>query len=92
MNDGGYPATPKMSPHARERCEQMKISTKVAKAIVRHPSVIRDAVSDQDCLPKHRRVIVSSVLYSDYQVVYCEGEGLIITIRYRDASLYDTAS
>lgn len=91
MSDG-YPATPKVSPHARERCQQMKISTKVAKAIVRHPSVIRDAVSDQDCLPEHHRVIVSSVLYSAYQVVYVPEQQMIVTIRYVDASLYDTAS
>jgi hypothetical protein len=32
----GYQPTPRMTKHARERCVEMGISTKVAKAIVRN--------------------------------------------------------
>lgn len=60
----GYPATPRLSRHARERCAEMGISTKVAKEIVRHPDVDRPGKPGSD-----RRVAVSD-LHPGYAVVY----------------------
>lgn len=37
------PVTPRMTEHARERCAQMGISTKVAKRIYQHADVVRTA-------------------------------------------------
>jgi hypothetical protein len=36
----GYEPTPRMSDHALQRCREMGISTKVAKAIVRHATLV----------------------------------------------------
>jgi hypothetical protein len=83
-----YPPTPRLTEHARERCRQMQIGTKTVKQIIRNPSVIRDAVSGQTCAPEDHRVIVSSVRFPDYQVVYCPTKMLVVTVRYTDASRY----
>jgi hypothetical protein len=66
----------------------MGIGTKVVKQIIRNPSVIRDAVSGQTCAPEDHRVIVSSTMHPDYQVVYCPTKMLVVTVRYVDASRY----
>lgn len=56
--------TPRLSGHARERCAEMGISTKVAKRIVQYPSITHSTRDD--------RMLAISDLYPDYAVVYAD--------------------
>lgn len=58
--------TPRLTPHARERCVEMGISTKVAKAIVRHADVRYPA------RPGQPGIAALSDVYPGYAVVYVE--------------------
>lgn len=68
--------TPRLTKHARERCAEMGISTKVAKHIYRHADVRIPGNRDTGCL------VARSDAYPDYRVVYCEtADGpLIVTV------------
>lgn len=80
--------TPILSDHARERCAEMQISTKVAKAIYRHADVIRPGrPAIRDDIP---RQIAHSDLYPDYTVVFVEtSEGpVIITVLFKTQDFY----
>jgi hypothetical protein len=67
-----------MSNHARLRCEQMGISTKVAKRIVRSHDV---AWTDAD-----GRSVATSEAHPDLAVVYADG--VVITVLYRTQNAY----
>jgi hypothetical protein len=82
-----YLPTPRLSDHARQRCAEMGISTKVAKAIVRHWSVTRDVAAANE-YGGGKRVIVTSDLHPDYDVVLVPEQNLIVTVGYRDADRY----
>lgn len=56
--------TPIITPHARDRCAEMGVSTKVAKRIVREPSTTRP-----DPQGHPRRRFVWSAVEPDYAVV-----------------------
>lgn len=63
--------TPTMSPHARERCAEMGISTKVAKRIARRYDV-------RYCTTQRKypdRYLLTSREHPDYVVVTHEPEG-----------------
>ena len=67
--------TPKMSPHATKRCEQLGISTKRAKRIVRtRTSTYTGGEHANDAL------ICQSSLDPDYSVVWNEITNLVITV------------
>lgn len=63
-------STPRMSDHARQRCEEMGISTKVVKRIVQHQTCSYPSASHY---PGERR-LVSSDLYPEYLVVVQAGD------------------
>lgn len=73
--------TPRILPHALERCHEMGISTKVAKRIIRNADLtrpssdgLRIAVSDAD---------------PDYAVVYYPGSPpVVVTVVFRTYDLY----
>jgi len=56
--------TPVLSHHARERCKEMGISTKVAKRIWQHRTMTRHVMA--------RRLLVTSTLEPDYAIVVVE--------------------
>jgi hypothetical protein len=79
--------TPVMTRHARERCEQMGISTKIAKQILRSPRRVSWAApanasgqhypGGQDC----RSAVAPE--HPDYAVIYVErldGTRIVITV------------
>ena len=61
MND-----TPTLTHHARVRCREMGISTKVAKAIVKHADVVQQSSYG----PEYR--VAKCDRHPDYAVVYAE--------------------
>lgn len=56
--------TPRLTRHARERCAEMGISTKVAKEIVLHADLTRPCLGNPDC------AIARSDRHPGYAVVY----------------------
>lgn len=66
--------TPKISDHARERCAEMGISTKVAKQIVKNPSLTRPGHTVET------RRFVTSTLHPDYAVIYDEATNEVVTV------------
>ena len=78
-----YRPTPVLCEHARERCAEMGISTKVAKRIVREAAVVRPGMAHSD------RLVAVSDTYPAYAVVYVPGEpDLIVTVLFRTQVLY----
>lgn len=76
-------STPTLTEHARERCIEMGISTKVAKFIVLNASVRRPGRAGSDAL------IATCDTYPDYAVVYApEQPPLIITVVFRTTENY----
>ena len=74
--------TPIISDHARLRCRQMRIGTKIAKWIVRHPTITRHTQG---------RVMVWSDEYPDYTVLYVEkglARPVVVTVLWRDQEQY----
>lgn len=70
--------TPRLTQHARERCAEMGISTKVAKRIVQHADVVRPDYPGSD------RMISVSDAYPDYIVVHDQQDPpIIITVSFR---------
>lgn len=61
--------TPRLDDHARDRCREMGISTKVAKQVVRHAQVTY--CGDRRKYGPDNRIAISP-LYPDYAVVYDE--------------------
>jgi hypothetical protein len=81
-----YEETPRLTDHARERCVQMEISTKVAKRIWQHRTLKRPMCADADGLDTDR-VLVTAADYPEYVVVVDEkgwfGQGgppVIVTV------------
>lgn len=78
-----YPPTPVLTRHARERCAEMEISTKVAKAIVRDPDLVRPGNSGTGC------VFATSERYPRYAVVYEPGDPhVIVSVVFRTTEPY----
>lgn len=80
--------TPVLTSHARDRCVEMGISTKVAKAIVVAPDITRPSPSDRH---PEAMMAVSDVV-PEYAVIYKpnaahNGADLILTVLFRT---YDT--
>lgn len=77
--------TPKMTKHAVQRCAEMGISTKVAKRIVRNPSITHAA--------REGRMVATSVDHPDYAVVYAadrETESVwVITVLFNTQVRYE---
>lgn len=77
---------PKMTEHARQRCAEMGISTKVAKRMVKNPSVTHTTKKgDGD------RIICTSDEYPLYVVVYSvgrDGNIWIITVLFNTQIRY----
>jgi hypothetical protein len=75
--------TPVLTEHARERCREMGISTKVAKWIVLHADVRRPGKPGSDAL------IATSDEHPGYAVVYApEQPPLVITVVFRTVENY----
>lgn len=74
--------TPRMSEHARQRCRDMGISTKVAKRIVQHPAITHCA--------KEGRVLVTSDKHPEYAVVYAPSDPpVIVTVLFNTQVRYE---
>lgn len=77
-----------MSQHARDRCAEMGINTKVAKRIIQHADVTHCTSSrgrDKD------RYVATSDLYPDYAVPYfiaADGVPVACTVLFRTAVEY----
>lgn len=81
MNE--YPATPILSQHARERCAEMGIRTRVAKDIVRHADVVRAGKRGDDAL------MATSDRYPEYAVVFGPRDPpIIVTVLFREQETY----
>lgn len=79
----GYPPTPILTTHARERCAEMQISTKVPKQIVRHADMVRPGK------PGDPAMMATSDRYPDYAVVFSPGEPeVIVTVLFREHADY----
>lgn len=79
--------TPRLTRHARVRCKEMGISTKVAKAIYRHPAVCRvtnDRPATDDLY------LVTSDLHPVYAIVVTDGPSgpTVVTVVFRTAQTY----
>lgn len=68
--------TPRLTDHARQRCTEMGISTKVAKRIVQHPSLVYGQGPPYP--PEHH--IVKSDTEPRYAVVWDERTDCIVTV------------
>lgn len=76
-----YPATPIMTRHARDRCLEMGISTKVAKTIIRKASVVRLCLDG---------AIAVSDEYPDYAVIYDPADiPVVISVVFRTMVQYE---
>ena len=78
-------STPRLTGHARERCREMEISTKVAKRIVQHADLVRPGNAGTNCL-----VSVSDE-HPDYIVVHTDpalGPVTIVTVSFRSGCEY----
>lgn len=78
---------PRMTLHARQRCAEMGISTKVAKRMVKNPSVTHTTKKGGG-----DRIVCTSVEYPLYAVVYATGDdGItwIITVLFNTQVRYE---
>lgn len=76
--------TPRMTVHARDRCREMGISTKVAKRMVQDPSITHTT--------RDGRMIATCDAYPDYAVVYAVSEDRthwIITVLFNTEVHYE---
>lgn len=80
--------TPRMSQHARERCRQMGLSTKVAKAIFRAPGVVRPA--DNGNQTEWPNFMVTSDLHPEYALVVADHPTgpVVVTVVFRVIETY----
>ena len=79
----GHVNTPIMTKHARERCAEMGISTKVAKRIVQHADLTRRDHADSE-----RRISTSSQ-HPGYIVVHTQDEiPVIVTVAFNAGREY----
>lgn len=78
--------TPRISQHARERCAEMGISTKIAKQIIRRPDLIRPSRSVGGS--EKGLVMVTSDRYPEYAVVYCPADEVVVTVLFRTCERY----
>jgi hypothetical protein len=77
--------TPRLTAHARARCAEMGVPTKVAKRIVQHADIVRPGNRGTGCL-----VSVSDD-YPDYIVVHtdpADGPVEIVTVSFRTGGTY----
>lgn len=72
--------TARISEHARERCAQMGVSTKIAKRMVREHTCSWTTASG--------RVVATSDLYPDLTVVYEPQPLVVVTVLYRTQDTY----
>lgn len=79
----GEKPTPVMSEHARQRCVEMGISTKVAKRIVQNPVLTYPT-------PQHGddRVIIRSNHHPEYAVAYDQGSNTVCTVIFNCYDFY----
>lgn len=78
-------STPRLTHHARERCAEMGLSTKVAKAIVQRPTMTYPSRSRDG----HMALIATSVHVPEYAVVFLpEDPPLILTVVFREQRTY----
>lgn len=76
--------TPVLTEHARQRCAEMGISTKVAKRIVQYADVVRHSdVGSGQCS------VAVSDRHPEYVVVFDahEDPAVIVTVLYRDPNV-----
>jgi hypothetical protein len=71
-------ATPVLSEHARQRCAEMGISTKVAKRIVQNPGITRPTAKYPGC------VVIESSVHPQYAVAYCPDANKVITVIFNE--------
>lgn len=77
--------TPRLTQHARDRCEEMRVSTKVAKNIVREHTVAWTNAEG--------RTVATSDRHPEVTVVYAEGSPpTVLTVLWRTAERYDRAT
>lgn len=74
------PETPRMSIHARERCAEMGISTKVAKRIVQRPDLTRPGSTKPG---EDGRLIAVADAYPEYAVVFDPVDLVIVSVLFR---------
>jgi hypothetical protein len=75
--------TPRITPHAAERCRQMGISTKVPKRIIREATMTRPGYGG--------RIVAWSVDHPDFLVVYVEkGDEppMVVTVLWKTSEWY----
>jgi hypothetical protein len=75
-----------MTHHARERCQEMGVSTKAAKRVVQEPTTTW--TSDG-------QTVATSDEYPEITVVFAvdaDGRPVVITVLYRTAEEYDRAT
>lgn len=74
--------TPRMTVHARTRCQEMGVRTRTAKAVVRDHTVSWVNADGQ--------TVATSDQFPDITVVYQDGEPPeVITVLWREAEQYD---
>lgn len=80
--------TPKMSRHALDRCREMGIVTKVAKAIYRHPCVTRPGAHGHDTT--WDRYIVLCDHHPEYAIVVEDRAGVpwVVTVIFNTREFY----
>lgn len=73
-------STPMLTEHARQRCAEMGISTKVAKRICQHPTCVYPS-------PPHHpgdRIMLTSDRHPQYLVIAANGEPLtVVTVLWK---------
>lgn len=81
--------TPRMTRHALERCKEMGIPAKAAKAIYRHPAVVRPSANGHPD-KGHPVYMVTSDLSPLYAVVVADepGRAVVLTVAFRTTETY----
>lgn len=84
MSTSPYARTPLLSHHARERCKEMEIRTRVAKRIVQHADCVRPGKPGSDAM------VATCDEFPEYAVVYEPGDpAVIVTVVFRTPERYE---
>lgn len=86
MSDPNHPPTARLTAHAQQRCNEMQVSSKRVKRLVRNPSINHVTWAN--------RWVATSNDDPDIAVVYAvaDGQPTVITVLWRSAVPYDRAT
>ena len=84
MSNPDQPPTARLTQHARQRCDEMRVGTKRVKQLLRNPDVVRCSYND--------RWLAVSDADPEIAVVFAkdpDGTCTVITVLYRSYDIYN---